>query len=116
MHNASGRCIQSIGGSCPSSINYNQKELQRGHRNQRRHREERHESGIAWDDLPARTRKKLCYKAKRWLNSRAVDPMTAARLAERDGRGEVREWLAAIAAAAMKNTPVQAFAGAGVFV
>jgi hypothetical protein len=59
---------------------------------------ERHESGIAWDDLPARTRKKLCYKAKRWLNTWAVDQMTAAKLAERDGRGELRSWLAAIAA------------------
>jgi hypothetical protein len=58
---------------------------------------DRHESGIAWDDLSARTRKKLCYKAKRWLNSRAVDQMTAARLAERDGSGEVRSWLTAIA-------------------
>jgi hypothetical protein len=58
---------------------------------------ERHEPGIAWDDLPARTRKKLWHKAKRWLNSRAVDQMTAARLAEQDSSGEVRAWLATIA-------------------
>jgi len=58
---------------------------------------ERHDSGIAWDELPARVRKRLCYKAKKWLNTRAVDQMTAARLAERDG-GEVRSWLATIAA------------------
>ena len=57
---------------------------------------EQHESGVAWDELPARVRKRLCYKAKRWLNTRAVDQMTAARLAERDG-GEVRAWLATIA-------------------
>ena len=58
---------------------------------------ERHESGIPWEELPARVRKRLCYKAKKWLNTRAVDHMTAARLAERDG-GEVRSWLATIAA------------------
>ena len=58
---------------------------------------EQQESGVAWDELPARVRKQLCYKAKRWLNTRAVDRMTAARLAERDG-GEVRAWLATIAA------------------
>jgi hypothetical protein len=58
---------------------------------------ERHEPQVPWDDLPARIRKRLCYKAKRWLNTRAVDQMTAARLAERDGGGEVRSWLATIA-------------------
>ncbi len=54
-------------------------------------------SGISWDELPARARKRLCYKAKRWLNSRAVEQMTPARLAERDPSGEVRAWLATIA-------------------
>ena len=58
---------------------------------------ERHEPQVSWDDLPARIRKRLCYKAKRWLNTRAVDQMTVARLAERDGGGEVRSWLATIA-------------------
>ena len=59
---------------------------------------EGHESGVAWDDLPARARKRLRYKAKRWLNTRAVERMTVARLAERDAGGEVRTWLAMIAA------------------
>ncbi len=58
---------------------------------------EGHESGVGWDDLPARARKRLCYRAKKWLNTRAVEQMTAARLAERDG-GEVRGWLETIAA------------------
>jgi hypothetical protein len=58
---------------------------------------ERHEPGVAWDDLTARARKRLRYKAKRWLNQWAVDQMTVARLAERDG-DEVRSWLATIAA------------------
>ena len=47
---------------------------------------EGHESGVAWDDLSARTRKRLCYRAKKWLNTRAVEQMTGARLAERGGR------------------------------
>ncbi len=58
---------------------------------------ERHEPGVAWDDLSARARKRLRYKVKRWLNTRAVEQMTAARLAERDPKGEVRAWLATIA-------------------
>ncbi len=58
---------------------------------------ERHESGVRWEDLPARARKRLRFKAKRWLNSRAVEQMTPARLAARDGGGEVRAWLATIA-------------------
>ncbi len=53
---------------------------------------EGHESG----DLTARARKRLRNKAKKWLNTRAVEQMTAARLAEQDG-GEVRAWLATIA-------------------
>jgi putative ATP-dependent endonuclease of OLD family len=62
-----------------------------------RHANERHASGVRWDDLSARARKRLCYKAKKWLNTRAVEQMTPARLAERDGGGEVRSWLASIA-------------------
>ena len=46
--------------------------------------------------LPA-ARRRLRYKAKKWLNTRAVEQMTAARLAERDPDGEVRAWLATIA-------------------
>ena len=58
---------------------------------------ERHEPDVRWDELSARARKRLRYKAKKWLNSRAVEQMTAARLAERDPDGEVRSWLATIA-------------------
>ena len=58
---------------------------------------ERHEPSVPWDELSARVRKRLCYKTKKWLNTRAVEQMTVARLAERDGNGEVRAWLAAIA-------------------
>ncbi len=50
-----------------------------------------------WDDLPARTRKRRRDRAKKWLNTRAVERMTPGRLAERDPKGEVRSWLATIA-------------------
>ena len=59
---------------------------------------ERHEPVVPWDDLTHRARKRLRYKAKRWLNTGAVEKMTAVRLAERDGSCEVRSWLATIAA------------------
>jgi hypothetical protein len=55
------------------------------------------EPRVAWDDLSTRARKRLCYRAKKWLNTRAVEQMTAARLAERDGICDVRAWLATIA-------------------
>jgi hypothetical protein len=42
-------------------------------------------------------RKRLRDKAKKWLNTRAVEQMTVARLAERDSSGEIRSWLATIA-------------------
>ena len=58
---------------------------------------EGHESGVSWDDLSARARKRLCYKAKKWLNTRAVEQMTPARLEERDPNAEVRSWLTTIA-------------------
>jgi len=58
---------------------------------------ERHASGIPWDELSDRARKRLRNKAKKLLNTRAVEKMTAARLAERDNRAEVRTWLTTIA-------------------
>ncbi|MGA2257072.1 MAG: hypothetical protein ABSG53_20665 [Thermoguttaceae bacterium] len=59
--------------------------------------DERHEQEIPWDQVPARTRKQLRNKANKRLNTRAVEQMTPARLAERDPNGEVRSWLATIA-------------------
>ncbi len=50
-----------------------------------------------WNDLPARTRKRRRDRAKKWLNTRAVERMTPQRLAVRDPAGEVRYWLATIA-------------------
>lgn len=56
-----------------------------------------HEPPVCWNDLPARVRKRLRYKAKRWLNNRAVEHMTHERLSERDLDAEVLEWLVTIA-------------------
>jgi hypothetical protein len=55
------------------------------------------EAGAAWNQLTVRARKRLRNKAKTWLNTRAVEHMTAERLAERDKTGEVRSWLVTIA-------------------
>jgi len=52
---------------------------------------------MSWELLPLRARKRYRNHVKRWLNTRAVDRMTANRLAERDPDGEVRGWLATIA-------------------
>ena len=49
-----------------------------------------------WNDLPARIRKRRRDRVKKWLNTRAVERMTVARLAKRDPEGEVRCWLATI--------------------
>ena len=56
-----------------------------------------------WNDLPARIRKRRRDRVKKWLNTRAVERMTAARLAERDPTGEVRCWLATIARLANRS-------------
>jgi hypothetical protein len=50
-----------------------------------------------WEELSHRARRRLRYKAKKWLNRQAVDRMTSALLAERDPHGEVRGWLTTIA-------------------
>jgi hypothetical protein len=51
---------------------------------------------VPWQSLSRRARRRLVYRAKRWLNRPAVDQMTATLLAERDSAGEVLEWLAVI--------------------
>ncbi len=49
-----------------------------------------------WEQLTPRARKRCRERVKRWLNTRAVDCMTAMRLSERDPAGEVRSWLTTI--------------------
>ena len=50
-----------------------------------------------WPELLRRTRRRLVYRAKRWLNRQAVMQMTAELLAQRDPAGEVLQWLPLIA-------------------
>ena len=50
-----------------------------------------------WNELSPRARKRGCERAKRWLNTDAVEAMTPALLAERDPHGEITTWLATIA-------------------
>ena len=52
--------------------------------------------GIPWEALSPRTRQRLSYRAKRWLNTSAVEHMTPELLADRDPAGEVLEWLRAV--------------------
>ena len=54
----------------------------------------------AWDDIPPRRRRKLRHRAKKWLNTEAVEKMTVGRFAASDPQGEVKSWLAAIGALA----------------
>ena len=56
----------------------------------------RQPESTSWEQLTPRARKRCRERVKRWLNTRAVDCMTAARLSERDPAGEVRGWLATI--------------------
>lgn len=49
-----------------------------------------------WEAIPSRKRRQMKHRAKRWLNTDAVDAMTPALLAEQDPDGDVRSWLEAI--------------------
>ncbi|HTQ39651.1 MAG TPA: ATP-dependent endonuclease [Pirellulales bacterium] len=50
-----------------------------------------------WPALSHRARRRLVYRAKRWLNRQAVGQMTVELLSERDPGGEVLQWLEVIA-------------------
>ena len=49
--------------------------------------------GMLWAELSLRACKRRCERAKRWLNSRAVECMTPELLLERDPDGEIAGWL-----------------------
>ena len=55
------------------------------------------QSGPPWELLPARARKRLRERAKRWLNSQAAERMTVEQIDECDPAGEIRMWLQTIA-------------------
>jgi len=50
----------------------------------------------AWHEIPSRKRRQMKHRAKRWLNTEAVDAMTCELLEEQDPDGDVRSWLEAI--------------------
>lgn len=52
---------------------------------------------FAWSSLSVRTRKRHKDRAKRWLNTIAVEQMTYEQYLERDPIGEIRSWLMAVA-------------------
>lgn len=56
----------------------------------------RRNPNASWAELPGRARKRLRDRAKKWLNTNAVDCMTCQRLADRGGLEEVASWLMAI--------------------
>jgi cell division FtsZ-interacting protein ZapD len=62
-----------------------------------RERHRQYSQQIAWEHIPARSRKRRRDKIKRRLNTVAAESMTAERLAQADPDGEIRRWLAAIA-------------------
>ena len=49
-----------------------------------------------WELLSNRSHKRWAYRAKQWLNTRAVEHMTPGLLAQRDPHGEVVSWLRTI--------------------
>ena len=55
------------------------------------------EGEVAWQLQAVRAQKRMANRAKRWLNTKAVEHMTAELLAERDPEGEVSSWLSSIA-------------------
>ena len=50
----------------------------------------------SWDHLSRRTKSRLTNRAKRWLNTVAVEHLTRELLAESDSQGEVLHWLRTI--------------------
>ena len=50
-----------------------------------------------WEAIPSRKRRQMKHRAKRWLNTDAVDAMTPELLTEQDPNGDVGSWLEAIA-------------------
>lgn len=51
---------------------------------------------IAWQLQARRSQSRMANRAKRWLNTKAVERMTPAMLAEQDRDGEITSWMLAI--------------------
>jgi hypothetical protein len=61
-----------------------------------RHRYELTPQPRPWSELLRRSKRRLIYRTKRWLNHAAIDEMTPELLAQRDPAGEVLSWLSVI--------------------
>ena len=59
--------------------------------------------GVAWENLPRRSRRRLADRAKRILNIRAAEAMTPELFAERDPAGEIAGWLKTVAELARRT-------------
>ena len=51
---------------------------------------------MKWQNIPSRKRRQMKHRAKRWLNTDAVEAMTPQLLTEQDPEGDVLSWLEAI--------------------
>lgn len=56
-----------------------------------------YEPGRVWNELSWRVRSRFCQRAKRWLNTIAVDQMTAEWLNRSDPAGDIEGWFRIIA-------------------
>ena len=70
-------------------------------------------ASICWSELPRAKLRRLAARTKRWLNTVAVEHMTADFLTERDPEGEVLGWLRTIAHLAQRRG-ICASASAGI--
>lgn len=59
---------------------------------------------LSWNELSGRAKRRFVSKAKRWLNSRAVDHMSLGMLRQRDPQGELLSWLRSLAFAAVDRS------------
>jgi len=55
-----------------------------------------YEPGRNWSEIPWRARSRFCQRAKRWLNTIAIEQMTADWLRQRDPANDLQGWFKAI--------------------
>ena len=55
-----------------------------------------YEPGRNWSEMPRRARSRFCQRAKRWLNTIAVEQMTADSLHQSDPTGDLQGWFKTI--------------------
>ena len=62
------------------------------------------DTGTPWQLLAGRARRRMTHRAKRWLNSQAIQQMTIDQLSQRDPDEEIAGWLATISQLAGRYT------------